>query len=70
MCEGVFPDYGARSKKELDEERNNVFVAVTRAKRWLYISYPKLRMMPWGGSKSQQKSRFVEEIETLSICTR
>lgn len=63
MCEGVFPDYRARSKKELDEERNNAFVAVTRAKRWLYISFPKQRLMPWGDTMSQKKSRFISEIE-------
>ncbi|MAZ86091.1 MAG: DNA helicase UvrD [Cellvibrionaceae bacterium] len=64
MCEGVFPDYRAKTTKELDEERNNAFVAVTRAKRWLYVSYPKQRMMPWGDRKFQRKSRFVTEIES------
>ncbi len=63
MCEGVFPDYRANSKKKISEEQNNAFVAVTRAKRWLYISYPKQRMMPWGDLRFQQKSRFIEEIE-------
>ncbi|MFV8977873.1 ATP-dependent helicase [Serratia fonticola] len=63
MCEGVFPDYRANSIKEIDEERNNAFVAVTRAKRWLYVTYPKQRMMPWKDLKFQQKSRFVKEIE-------
>lgn len=63
MCEGVFPDYRATSGKELEEERNNVFVAVTRAKRWLYVSHPKQRMMPWGDQKFQKKSRFVGEME-------
>ncbi|MFS7187930.1 ATP-dependent helicase [Serratia proteamaculans] len=64
MCEGVFPDYRANTVKELDEERNNAFVAVTRAKRWLYVTYPKQRMMPWGDRKFQRKSRFVTEIES------
>ena len=50
-------------EKEIDEERNNAFVAVTRAKRWLYVTYPKQRMMPWKDLKFQQKSRFVREIE-------
>lgn len=63
MCEGVFPDYRAKSEKEIDEERNNAFVAVTRAKRWLYVTYPTQRMMPWGDRKFQRKSRFAEEIE-------
>lgn len=64
MCEGVFPDYRAKTTKELEEERNNAFVAVTRAKRWLYVSYPSQRMMPWGDRKFQRKSRFLTEIES------
>lgn len=62
MCEGVFPDYRAKTKKEIEEERNNAFVAVTRAKRWVFISYPRQRVMPWGDSRSQQQSRFITEI--------
>ena len=63
MCEGVFPDYRAKTKKEIEEERNSAFVAVTRAKRWLYISYPRQRVMPWGDSRFQQQSRFITEIQ-------
>jgi DNA helicase-2/ATP-dependent DNA helicase PcrA len=70
MCEGVFPDYRAKTAKELDEERNNAFVAVTRTKRWLYVSYTKQRMMPWGDVKFQRKSRFVTELETPSLACR
>jgi DNA helicase II / ATP-dependent DNA helicase PcrA len=62
MCEGVFPDYRAKSKKDIEEERNNAFVAVTRAKRWLYITYSKQRVMPWGDTRFQRQSRFVTEI--------
>lgn len=64
MCEGVFPDYRAHSTKELDEEINSAFVAITRAKRWIYISYPLQRVMPWGSSKSQQVSRFVRTLQS------
>lgn len=63
MCEGVFPDYRATSRDQLEEERNSAFVAVTRAKRWIYITYPRSRMMPWGDNKFQQKSRFISEME-------
>ncbi len=63
MCEGVFPDYRARNEQDIEEERNSAFVAVTRAKRWIYITYPRLRKMPWGDSKVQQPSRFVREME-------
>jgi DNA helicase-2/ATP-dependent DNA helicase PcrA len=67
MCEGVFPDYRASTKKELDEERNNVFVAVTRAKRWLFVSYPQQRVMPWGGIKFQVPSHFFKEMNGDSL---
>ena len=59
MCEGVFPDYRARSKKELEEETNSAFAAVTRSRRWIYITYPKQREMPWGGTKNCRPSRFI-----------
>lgn len=63
MCEGVFPDYRARSVADLEEERNNVFVAVTRSRRWIYISYPEKRMMPWGDFKYHSASRFFVEMK-------
>lgn len=48
MADGVFPDYRASNKKQKDEERRNAFVAATRSKRLLYLSYPRQRLMPWG----------------------
>jgi DNA helicase-2/ATP-dependent DNA helicase PcrA len=67
MCDGVFPDYRATSRKDLNEEKNNAFVAVTRAKRWLYISYPQYRMMPWGKDKFHQVSRFINTLSANPI---
>lgn len=64
MCEGVFPDYRAESDQEIDEERNNAFVAVTRSRRWIYISYPLNRKMPWGSVKIQRLSRFVKDMKS------
>jgi DNA helicase-2/ATP-dependent DNA helicase PcrA len=64
MCEGVFPDYRATTKAALDEELNSAFVAITRAKRWIYISYPQQRMMPWGSTKRQTQSRFLHNLES------
>ncbi len=61
MAEGVFPDYRAVGKaKEMAEEARNAFVAVTRSKRLLYLSYPRLRRMPWGDTKLQQPSRYLK----------
>ncbi|MDO8294453.1 MAG: ATP-dependent helicase [Gallionella sp.] len=64
MCEGVFPDYRATSTKDIEEERNNAFVAVTRSRRWIYITYPKLRKMPWGATKTQSQSRFIRQMQS------
>jgi DNA helicase II / ATP-dependent DNA helicase PcrA len=60
MSEGTFPDYRSLKGKPLEEERNNAYVAFTRAKRILYISYPKIKTLPWG-SKRQDKSQFLKE---------
>lgn len=63
MAEGTFPDYRAHGAS-LDEERRSAFVAVTRSKRLLYLSYPKTRVMPWGAVKPQQPSRYLAQITT------
>jgi len=64
MAEGVFPDYRALNKaKEMAEEARNAFVAVTRSKRLLYLTYPRVRMMPWGDSRRQQPSRYLTSAE-------
>jgi DNA helicase II / ATP-dependent DNA helicase PcrA len=63
MTEGTFPDYRAKTEKLLEEERNTAYVAITRAKRWLYITYPKMKMMPWGDSKNQTISRFISDFQ-------
>lgn len=59
MAKGVFPDYRATTQKQRDEERRNAFVAVTRSKRLLYLSYPKQRVMPWGDVWQSDPSQFI-----------
>ena len=61
MTEGTFPDYRAKGRS-LEEERRSAFVAVTRSKRLLYITYPKTRVMPWGDIKMQQPSRYISAL--------
>jgi DNA helicase II / ATP-dependent DNA helicase PcrA len=58
MTEGTFPDYRAKGPA-LEEEARSAFVAMTRSKRFLYLTYPKFKMMPWGDLKQQQPSRYV-----------
>ena len=63
MAEGVFPDYRALGKqRELEEEARNAFVAMTRSKRLLYLSFPKVKMMPWGDLRAQKPSRYLAAI--------
>jgi len=60
MVEGVFPDYRAQpGSRQMKEEQNDAFVAMTRARRLLYLTYPQSRTMPWGDRKTQRVSRFV-----------
>jgi DNA helicase-2/ATP-dependent DNA helicase PcrA len=61
MTEGTFPDYRAKGPS-LEEERRSAFVAVTRSKRLLYITYPRTRVMPWGDTKMQQPSRYLSDL--------
>ena len=59
MAEGTFPDYRAKGAA-LQEEKRNAFVAVTRSKRLLCLSYPKTKVMPWGDVWKQKPSRYLK----------
>jgi len=63
LCEGLFPsERSSETLEGLEEERRLMYVAITRARNELYLSYPLIRTMPGGGSERQQASRFLEEI--------
>ncbi|WP_294425696.1 3'-5' exonuclease [uncultured Treponema sp.] len=57
----TFPDYRAVREGgfQLQQEKNDLYVAITRAKRFLYITYPTERTMPWGSVSYRNKSRFL-----------
>ncbi|MDP3745610.1 MAG: ATP-dependent helicase [Phenylobacterium sp.] len=65
LAEGIFPDYRARHPQALTEELRNAFVAATRSKRLLYLTYPKLRMMPWGDTRATVESRFLHLMQSV-----
>lgn len=69
LTEGTFPDYRAISAgtKEMEQEKNNMFVAATRAKRLCYFTYPKLKRMPWGDLKVQKPSRFLDDVPVEKV---
>ena len=64
MDDGTFPDFRAVNKggEELQQEKNNTYVAFTRAKRFLFVTYPKKRLMPWGDYKPRDISRFLKPL--------
>ena len=64
LCQGVFPDFRSidrRTNTPIQDEKNNFLVAVTRAKRLLYLTYPRQRLMPWGDEKFQNPSIFLRQ---------
>jgi len=64
MAEGVFPDYRAKGEA-LEEERRNAFVAVTRSRRLLGLSYPQTRVMPWGDVWEQKPSQYLRMMNLI-----
>ena len=64
MDDETFPDYRAIRAGGIDlaQEKNNLYVALTRARRFLYITWPEKRKMPWGDFKHRKISRFLENI--------
>ncbi|HEX3719506.1 MAG TPA: UvrD-helicase domain-containing protein [Verrucomicrobiae bacterium] len=63
LCDGLFPS--ARSLENLEneeEERRLFYVAITRARDELHLSYPMIRTMGAGGEAMQRPSRFLGEL--------
>jgi DNA helicase-2/ATP-dependent DNA helicase PcrA len=62
LNEGTFPDYRTLNNLlMLKEERHNMFVSITRAKRLCYLTFPLEKMMPWGNIKAQSPSQFISK---------
>jgi DNA helicase-2/ATP-dependent DNA helicase PcrA len=63
LCDGMFPSFRALEAPEGEEEERRLFyVAITRARNELYLSYPLMRYAAGGGDAMQQMSRFLREI--------
>ena len=62
LCEGMFPTFRSMEKSEnLEEERRLFYVAVTRARKHLYLIYPQCRSLG-GNFERQLPSRFISEL--------
>ena len=63
MEEGLFPHLRAlESESEMDEERRLCYVGMTRAKKRLYMTYARQRVIH-GMMSSTLSSRFLSEID-------
>jgi len=76
LCDGLFPSARSLERPEtMAEERRLFYVAITRARNELYLSYPLSRMVRnYGSEASEQASRFLEDIpvdlfEKWNLCS-
>lgn len=68
--EGFLPHASARGPGELAEERRLAYVALTRARRHLWIGYVLRRRGSRGGEGPRTRSRFLDEIDPRPAATR
>lgn len=65
MTDGMFPsNRSLESEEAIEEERRLFYVAVTRAKDELYLTYPHMRLNAGYGEMMQRPSRFLGEVPT------
>ena len=63
MEEGLFPSSrSVESINDLEEERRLMYVAITRAKKGLMLTYAEMRRV-WGKTENTSPSRFLKEID-------
>jgi len=67
MEEGLFPHENSVSDRDgLEEERRLMYVAITRARKRLYLSHSQTRMLH-GQTRYNMKSRFFEELPEAAL---
>ena len=63
LTDGMFPSSRSLdTRPDLEEERRLFYVAITRAKDELYLTYPHMRLTGGYGDVFQRPSRFLKEI--------
>ena len=63
LTDGMFPSSRSMDdRKDLEEERRLFYVAITRAKDELYLTYPHMRLTGGYGDVFQRPSRFLREV--------
>lgn len=64
--ENIFPSKQSIDEGNLEEERRLAYVGVTRAKKYLDISFAKVRSL-YGNESYMTPSRFLEELEAKNL---
>ncbi|MEO8440285.1 MAG: UvrD-helicase domain-containing protein [Spartobacteria bacterium] len=68
LTDGMFPSTRSLDTREaIEEERRLFYVAITRARDELYLTYPHMRLNAGYGDMFQRPSRFLKEIPTTLV---
>jgi DNA helicase-2/ATP-dependent DNA helicase PcrA len=62
LADGQFPGRRSIEAGDVEEERRLFYVAVTRARNELYLSFPKIASRPGPGGMMNSPSRFLQEL--------
>jgi DNA helicase-2/ATP-dependent DNA helicase PcrA len=68
LTDGMFPSSRSLDTRDaLEEERRLFYVAITRARDELYLTYPQMRLAGGYGDVFQRPSRFLQEIPSALV---
>src|SRR6195952_5119556 len=59
LADGTLPTTYAKTAEQLEEERRLLYVGVTRARQWLWLSYGQ----PRSSGRPRRPSRFLPQLE-------
>jgi DNA helicase-2/ATP-dependent DNA helicase PcrA len=60
LSDGTLPTTYAKTTEQIEEERRLLYVGVTRARQWLWLSYGQTRS---GGGRARRPCRFLPQLE-------
>ncbi|GAB3174881.1 Rep family ATP-dependent DNA helicase [Micromonospora palomenae] len=60
LSEGTLPTTYARTPEQVEEERRLLYVGITRARQWLWLSYASARSP---GGRARRPSRFLPQLD-------
>ena len=67
LADGTLPTTYAKTPDQLEEERRLLYVGVTRARQWLWLSYGQARSP---GGRARRPCRFLPQLERTSATER